>query len=119
MSTDTRCSESRVQVSKPRLVLSTIVDVFTSRMSMSATPRVALPHVLSTEPFGFQNRRRAAASSQSNMTASWLNPMPRFRSPSRRATSLVIGSILPRMSMTTKSSPCACIFMKFVVIGSA
>ncbi|KVS77868.1 hypothetical protein WK41_04375 [Burkholderia cepacia] len=58
-----------------------------SRISFHATPRVALPQVSSGEPSAFQNATRAAASSQSDTTASWLKPMPRCRSPMRRTRS--------------------------------
>ncbi len=70
MSTDTRCAASRAQVSKPRRVLSTTDEVPASRISMSATPRVALPQVSRAVPFAFQNCTRAVASSQSSTTAS-------------------------------------------------
>src|SRR5471030_2169236 len=44
----------RSQVSRPRLVRSAIDVTFASRINISATPRVALPHASSVEPSAFQ-----------------------------------------------------------------
>jgi hypothetical protein len=45
---------------------------------------LALPQASSCVPFGFQKINLLAASAQSSMTASWLNPIPRWRSPRQR-----------------------------------
>jgi hypothetical protein len=85
MLTEMFLMDVRSHWSRPRFVLRRTKLCCVSRIKMSATPRVALPQASSCVPFGFQKINLLAASAQSSMTASWLNPIPRWRSPRRRA----------------------------------
>jgi hypothetical protein len=99
-------------VRTPLSVLSVSVSRPSRAISQAATQRVALPQAPAVDPSAFQNVSRMSAASSASITASWSNPTPRWRSPSARASAGVTNGVDPRWSMTTKSLPSPCIFMK-------
>ena len=87
--------------------------------SNRATQREALPQAATSLPSAFQMRMKMSAPVEppgSSISIAWSQPIPVWRSASRRAPSLVSTIPCRRLSITTKSLPSPCIFVNATAV---